>query len=220
MKGRTLLLAVLFVAALASPAPGQFFKKKPAEKPNPAEKLAQLITTLKTDQDETKRENAAIELRHFDPKTYPEVIPVLIECLQSDPKPAVRMEAAQSLGRIRPISQQAGWALEQAASKDSSTRVRLQARSSLWYYRLNGYRSEGKPDETPTASQNPPKQEQPSKSLLPSFPNLIPSFGKGSRPSTPPGTPSGETPPPPLAAPNKDKDKKSDRGLELIPPER
>lgn len=216
MKGRTLLLAVLFVAALASPAPGQgFFKKKPTEKPNPAERLTQLITTLKTDQDEAKREEAAIELRHFDPKTYPEVIPVLIECLQSDPKPAVRMEAAQSLGRIRPISQQAGWALEQASSKDSSTRVRLQARSSLWYYRLNGYRSEGKLDETPAAAQNPPKPEQPSKSLLPSIPgisNLIPSFTKGSRPSTP----SGETPPPPLAKP----DKKNERGPDLVPPDR
>ncbi len=216
MKGRTLLLAVLLVAALALPAPGQsFFRKKPAEKPNPAERLAQLITTLKTDPDEAKREHAAVELRHFDPKTFPEVIPILIECLQSDPKPAVRMEAAQSLGRIRPISQQAGWALEQAASKDSSTRVRLQARSSLWYYRLNGYRSEGKPDEIPAAS--PPKPEQPSKSFLPSLSNLNP-FSKSSRPNSPPSTPSGETPPPPLAVP--EKDKKNDRGPELVPPDR
>ena len=209
MRRRVFLLAALVSALFVAPAPGQgFFSKKKTNKPSPAERLSQLITTLKTDQDEAKREDAAAELRQFDPKTYPEVIPVLIECLQNDPRPAVRMEAAQSLGRL-PVSQQAGWALEQAASKDSSTRVRLQARSSLWYLKARGYRSEGKPPEDPNP---PPKANTP--------PSLVP-VPKTTRPGATPA----ETPPPPLAIPPgvpqpSGPAKAGDRGPDLLPPDR
>src|SRR5262249_22823962 len=162
------------------PAQGFFSKKKNNPKPSPAELVAQYITTLKADQDESKRETAAAELRHFDPKTYPEVIPVLIETLQNDPRPAVRMEAAQSLGRM-PVSQQAGWALEQAAAKDSSFRVRTQARTSLLLLKVKGYRSDSKPQEehSPPQGQQPPKSSFPS---LPSIPSLIPPLFKSTKP--------------------------------------
>lgn len=190
MKWRVMLPATLLLVALAAPAPGQsFFSKKKTTKPNPAERVTQLVQTLKTDQDEGNRESAAAELRQFDPKTYPEVIPVLIESLQNDPRPSVRMEAAQSLGRIRPVSQQAGWALEQAAAKDSSWRVRAQARTSLWYYRLvGGYRSDTKPpeDQPDAPLPVPPKSGT-------SAPPIIRTLR--------PGTTPGETAPPPLAVP-------------------
>jgi hypothetical protein len=186
MRWRVLVHAALFSALFVAPASGQgIFSKKKTPKPNPAERLAQLITTLKTDQDEANRESAANELRQFDTKLYPEVISVLIETLQNDPRPAVRMEAAESLGRIRPISQQAGWALEQAASKDSSTRVRFQARSSLLLYRIWGYRSDAKP----------PDEQPPSPPPEPAKPNLP--MPKPARPGAPPS----ETAPPPLAFP-------------------
>lgn len=221
-----LLLAVLFCAVLAAPAPAQSFfsKKKNNPKPNPAEQVAQLITTLKTDQDESKRETAAAELRQFDPKTYPEIIPVLVESLQNDPRPTVRMEAAQSLGRM-PMSQQAGWALEQAAAKDSSLRVRTQARTSLLLLKVKGYRSDGKPPEEPTP---PPQGQQPPKSSFPSLPSfpssLIPPFLKPTKPAATPG----ETPPPPLApqpqpaseAPKPAPAKPKDQGPDLLPPDR
>ncbi len=194
MRWRVLLLTALLAGTQAAPASAQsFFGRKKADKPNPADRVAQLVTTLRTDQDEAKRETAATELRQFDPKTYPEVIPVLIESLQNDPRPSVRMEAAQSLSRIRPISQQAGWALEQAASKDSSIRVRMQAKSSLLYYRVvGGYRSEGKPNEDQPAT--PPSPEQPSKGLKPVPVPPVPN-------TTRPGSSPPETAPPPLAAP-------------------
>lgn len=222
MTWRVILLAALGFAALAAPAPGQGIFKKKATKPNPAERVNQLVMTLKTDQDEDKRESAAAELRQFDPKTYPEVIPVLIESLQNDPRPAVRMEAAQSLGRIRPISQQAGWALEQAASKDSSWRVRTQARTSLWYYKIFGYRSEGKPpeDDPQNPLPAPPKSG-------PAGP--VPPVPKTSRPGITPG----ETAPPPLAVPPGQPQplpagpklepvpaKPGDKGPDLLPPDR
>lgn len=196
MTGRTLLLAGLLAAALATPAPAQgiFGKKKPTNKPTPAERVAELLVTLKTDQDLSKRESAASELRQFEPKTFPEIIPALIETLQTDPKPEVRREAAESLGRLSPVSQQAGWALEQAASKDSSWRVKSQARLSLTWYRIKGYRSNGKPTE-----DLPPELElaKPGQTAPPLPPPVAPVPKVPARPGLLPS----ETAPPPLAMP-------------------
>jgi hypothetical protein len=122
-----------------SPAPAGFlFKKRP--KPNPAERVSDLIITVKTDPDDRKRAAAASELKKFSGKTYPEILPILIDVLRHDNSTAVRQEAAQSLGRIRPVTPEAGQALEQA-TKDRALRVRVQARTSLLYYRLSGYHS-------------------------------------------------------------------------------
>src|SRR5439155_25781395 len=120
-------LALVTVGALALPAPaGILFGKK--TKPNPAERVPELIVIVKTDKDESKRASAAEELRQYDPAAHGDIVPVLIDVLMNDPKPAVRVEAAESLGKLRPISQEAGWALEQAKEKDSSMRVRAKAR--------------------------------------------------------------------------------------------
>ncbi len=119
-------LVLISVGLLAVPAPaGILFGKK--TKPNPAERVPELIVIVKTDKDESKRASAAEELRQYDPKAFAEIVPVLIDVLLSDPKPGVRSEAAESLGNLRPVSQEAGWALEQARDKDASWRVRTKA---------------------------------------------------------------------------------------------
>src|SRR5205085_8876672 len=110
------------------------------------------------DGDENKRARAAEELRQYDPAAFPDIVPVLIDVLVNDKKPAVRAEAAQSLGKLRPVSQQAGQALEYALTKDPSMRVRLQARSALMQYHWSGYRSASKKDAPPPPleSKEPP----------------------------------------------------------------
>jgi hypothetical protein len=126
---------------------GIFFSKKP--KADPAETVPALIMQLKTDKDDGKRQSAAEELRNFDPNSFPEIMTVLIDALTKDTATGVRSEAATSIAKLRPINQQAGFALEQAASNDPSMRVRMVARQSLWQYHLVGYRS-GKPADGPS----------------------------------------------------------------------
>ncbi len=188
MSYNRFLLALLVSIHLALPArAGIIFGRH--SKTNPAERVPQLIVSVKTESDEDKRAAAAKELREYDPAAYPELIPVLIDVLQHDEKPSVRSEAAQSLGKLRPVSREAGWALEQA-TKDSSIRVRLQARTSLMSYRLSGYRSQPKESEavasTPAAKGVPPMGQTKRFSLLPA-------------PKTGPVINSAETAPPPLA---------------------
>src|SRR5262245_46473733 len=144
------LLALLFGGLVAPAEAGLLFGRK-KEKPDPKTRVPELITTLKADKDGDKRARAAEELRQFDHAAFPEIIPALILALQTDAKPGVRVEAAQSLGRVRPVSQVVGDALEQALARDSSMRVRLQARSQLLQYQLAGYRS-GKKAEVPTVN--------------------------------------------------------------------
>lgn len=164
MNGFRLLLVPLILAGMVAPASaGIFFNKRP--KANPAERVPTLIATAKTDPEEKKRAAAAAELREFDPAAYPEIIPVLIDLVQNDAKPGVRLEAVQSLAKLRPVSQQVGFALEQAADQDKSLRVRLQARSSLLQYHLAGYRSPKK-DEIPAAPSGPKTEEPPLASPL------------------------------------------------------
>ena len=190
MRGHRFILAVLLPIAVALPArAGIFSFGKP--KGNPAERLSQLIITLKTDRDENRREKAARELRDFDPVANPDIVSVLVDVLQTDSKASVRAEAAQSLGKLRPVSQTVGWALEEA-TKDASLRVRMQARSSLVSYRISGYRSEPKQAEVPA------RPEATSRSgfwpfTRSSAPRVAPAV-------TPQATPS-ETAPPPLAQP-------------------
>src|SRR5439155_20092172 len=151
-RTRALLVSFLLLT-LASPAPaGIFGRGKP--KANPAERVPELLIQLKTDKDEAKRTAAAEELRQYDPKSYPEIMTTLADALAKDASPAVRSEVATSIGKLRPISQQAGYALEQATANDGSMRVRMSARQALWQYHLVGYRS-GKPTEMPAAPAAP-----------------------------------------------------------------
>jgi hypothetical protein len=155
MRRFRLPLLAVALAALASPAPaGVFFNKHP--KPNPAERVPELLATAKSDPDEHKRSSAVEELRQYDPTAFPDMVPVLLEVLAKDPKPGVRADAAETLGKLRPVSQQVGRALEQALAQDSSMRVRLQARYALLGYHWAGYHSAKKSDGPLPPTNEPP----------------------------------------------------------------
>jgi hypothetical protein len=208
-------LALVAVGALALPAPAGFlFGKK--TKPNPAERVPELIVIVKTDKDESKRAAAAEELRQYDPTANADIVPVLIDVLMNDPKPSVRMEAAESLGKLRPISQEAGWALEQAKDKDASMRVRAKARYELLGYYWAGYHSDPKTKDAPAANPKDVPMEK-GKVAMPAPAGTLPPTGTGKgapekvivipapkttvTPVNRPGV--GETAPPPLAEPTK-----------------
>src|SRR4051812_22140574 len=117
MTWRHYFLSMLFVISLAGTSPaGSLFGKSP--KGNPAERIPQLLSALKSDE-EKKRESAARELREVDAATFPDVAPALIETMQKDAKVSVRLEAADSLAKLRPASPLVAHALEQAMTKDS-----------------------------------------------------------------------------------------------------
>jgi uncharacterized membrane protein len=138
MKRYRLLLFLIVVPTFALPAPaGLFFDRRP--KPIPAQRVPVLIGQVKTEQDERKRTAAADELRQYDPRAFPEIIPVLIDVLQSDPGAGVRLQALHSLSSFRPVSQEVGEALERAQANDKSLRVRVQARTTLISYHWSGY---------------------------------------------------------------------------------
>jgi hypothetical protein len=195
MRCRLLLTLVLLPILAAPVAAGIIFGKKGA-KTTPDQRVPELINTLMTSGDENKRSEAVEELRQYDPGQFPQIVPALIEVLANDKKPAVRAEAAQSLGKIRPVSQQAGQALEQAL-KDSSARVRLQARSSLLQYHWAGYRNDGKP-ATPPPAANSPVATTPAPPPAKEPPPAVPSTKEPPLASPPPPAPTTQ---PPAAAP-------------------
>jgi hypothetical protein len=157
MKWFRVPLVLMALGLLAIPAPaGILFGKK--TKPNPSERVPELIVIVKTDTDESKRAAAAKELRQYDPAAFKDIVPVLIDVLMNDAKPSVRAEAADSLGDIRPVTKEAGWALEEARQKDASMRVRLAARYSLMQYHWHGYESQTHDEKVigPTVKDPPP----------------------------------------------------------------
>ena len=131
MSRRWLLIAFLVVPLAAmlagSGRAGIIFGRK-KEKVEPKARVPELLTTLKTDRNADHRAHAAVELHNYDPVAFPEIIPALVTALQGDAKSGVRLEAALSLGKLRPVNQAAGEALERAVSADPAMRVRLQAR--------------------------------------------------------------------------------------------
>ena len=87
-------LVLLTLTALTVPLQAGFlFGKK--KNPDPAQRVPELLNQVKTDQDEGNRVSAAEELRQYDAKAFPGIVPVLIDVLLNDPKALVRMEAAQ-----------------------------------------------------------------------------------------------------------------------------
>jgi hypothetical protein len=187
MKRWHLILVLATLAAVPMSAnAGILFKK--ATKPNPADRVPELIGIVKTEKDEHKRASAAEEMRQYDANTYPEIIMVLADVLLSDASASVRAEAADSLARLRPVAQSAGLALEQALAKDSSMKVRMQARYALLQYHWAGYHSNSKdapliqPKDQPVAKEGKPVIQMPLKPQQ-----------TGAR--------FGETPPPPPAPP-------------------
>ncbi len=120
------------------------------------ERVGQLLTILRSDLNEENRAHAAEELGRVDGSRYPEIIPLLIETLRSDPKPAVRAEVVDSLAKIRPITKEAGKALD-AAKEDGSFKVRWHARTAVRTYHSAGYQEqEKKVAGTPSKAQAQP----------------------------------------------------------------
>jgi hypothetical protein len=163
MRRSRFLTVALLLAATVQPATAGIFGKK--GKPSPAERVPELLSIAKTDGDEHKRSAAVDELRQYDAKQFPNIVPTLMDVLMTDPKPGVRAEAAQSLSKVRPVTKEAGWALEQAVAKDASMRVRLQARSALLHYHLAGYHGgkDAPPAPAPAQSPEPPLAAPPPK---------------------------------------------------------
>lgn len=165
------LATILAVAADANAIDfglGLFKRKQQPQKAEATTKVKQLIATLHNDMDEKKRRAAAEELRGFDPRNAPEVIPALIGSLQRDPSPTVRIEVVDSLGKLKPVSTQAGIAMETALQSDPDAKVREAVKAALWQYHLNGYRP---PTNSPFATQT-------------SEPPLAPKTTTGFRPIT------------------------------------
>jgi hypothetical protein len=151
MSRRWLLIAFLVISLamlLAEPSHAGIIFGRKKEKIEPQSRVPALITTLKSDKDADHRLRAAEELRNYDAQVFPDIITALVAALQTDAKSGVRIEAAQSLGKIRPVNQAAGEALERAVTGDPAMRVRLQARSTLMQYHWAGYKN-GKTTDVP-----------------------------------------------------------------------
>ncbi len=158
---RSILTTLLVGIALTGDASAGPFSRKP-NKPDPAEQVPALIKTLQADNDEKKRQAAAEELREYDLKTYPAIIESLIEALKNDPSNGVRHEAADSISKMRPITQQAVYAMVQAASKDNSFWVRNAARQHLGYWRVvYGVRVPAEGAESPLNQTGEPPMAEP-----------------------------------------------------------
>jgi len=153
-------LALSFTLALiwSAPADAQIFGKK--TKTPPGQRIGELIVQAKSDPSESKRAAAAEELRDYDAKSHPEVVPLLIDVARSDKSAAVRLEAVDSLSRIRPVSQSAGQAIEWAAAHDDSWKVRWHAKTALTRYQWAGYRA-GKNDGKAPTTTSPATNEPP-----------------------------------------------------------
>lgn len=186
--------------ALAAPAQAGIFRKTP--KPDPAVHVPALVQTLKADRDEKARAAAAADLRDYDAKAFPDVLPALIEALATDPSSSVRSKAAESIGKVRPISPEAGYALEQAIDNDKSFQVRLSARTAIVQYRLLGFIGAGKGEmtvqtaEPPLAAGTGPKGA-PGGTILRPTPSPVPVTGpvtapSGLKPITPAAPPGGQ----------------------------
>jgi hypothetical protein len=152
------VLALCVAGLLAPAAPAVdlglgIFKRKP--KTDTADRVKQLVATLQSDPDEKKRSAAVEELRGLDPRQHADVVPALVGSLQRDPAPAVRAEAAEALGKIKPVTQPVALALEAVQANDPTPAVREAAKSALFQYHLNGYRS-ANPAPTGTAQSNEP----------------------------------------------------------------
>ena len=146
MRRSLLVVGVVGLVATERPAPAidfglGLFKRRTTKVDTPLSKAKQLVETLRSDPDEAKRKDAATELKGLDPRTNPEIVPGLVASIQKDPSPAVRIKAVEALGEVKPVSEQAGLALEAAAKADPDAKVREAIGAALWQYHLNGYRT-------------------------------------------------------------------------------
>lgn len=190
---KRLLLVPATLAVLAGPSQAGIFGRKTAAPPPQAaaQYVAQLLQVIKTNPDERMRLSAATELARFDARTSAEFVPVLLDVLKRDASADVRSEAATTLGKLRPVSQQIGYSLEQALNGDVSTKVRMSARTALWQYKLGGYNAPGQnPQAMTVQTVEPPLADAPPVNPLPTPTAPVPP----QQPLVPP--PAAQQPPP------------------------
>jgi hypothetical protein len=96
---------------------------------------------LRSEKDPALRLEALRRLAEADPRVHADVLPALLATLRSDPSPALRQAAAETLGQYPILFAQAGLALEEALEQDPVLAVQEAARQALWNYHLLGYRS-------------------------------------------------------------------------------
>ena len=150
MVRRSLILVpIALMWIYASAEAGIIFNR--GKKPGPEEQIAELVKTLRTNPDERHRVASIGDLGKFDAKDHPAIATTLIDSVMRDPSSAVRYEAAQALGKVRPLTSQSAYALEYALNNDSSTRVRTAAQNALWQYHVAGYRGPGAKQPPQTA---------------------------------------------------------------------
>jgi hypothetical protein len=151
---------MLVLVAVRTAVPGRagiFFNRKPKPTNTPSNGVDALIQTLRNDPNERGRIEAAENLRNYDTVSYPGLVPALVQSVLSDPSTSVRIESIKTLGKLRPVNDKAGWALEQA-TQDSNLRVQWQARSVLLQYRMSGYKQGAgeAPVDRPIRTEEPP----------------------------------------------------------------
>ena len=143
MIGTRLTLAIALGVGFAAPIAalgdgGGLFNRKMHVEPARVRQLAEI---LRSEPDEKKRKAAVAELAEADPRVHPDVIPALAAALRKDASAAVRLSAAEAIGRYKIVFPTAGLALEDAVESDAAASVRGAAKEALWEYHLVGYRS-------------------------------------------------------------------------------
>jgi hypothetical protein len=214
-----LLLVPVVALSLVAPAQAGLFKK--SAKPDPTVYVPALIETLRDTKhkDEKARAAAAGELDEYDAKAFPDILPALIDALTSDPSPSVRSRAAESIGKVRPITAMAGYALERAVADDASFSVRVSARAALVKYRFLGHMPGAKIEGVvqsaePPLAAGPTIKDTSTGTVLRPTPGPILADGPVTAPALPPAPtpkPLPDSPPPgpaqtgepPLAPPGK-----------------
>jgi hypothetical protein len=183
------------VFAAAGDSGGLFHRKTRLD----SARVRQLVDTVRADQDENRRKTAIRELSDADPRVQVEVIPILVSALRKDSSEAVRIAAADVIGRYSVVFPVAGLALEDAAIADRSIAVRAAARQSLWEYHLLGYRSAKGGDafaaqtaEPPIAKPTPPIGALTSEPLIAPYATTVSGIGTPTISPLPPvGPPPG-----------------------------
>jgi hypothetical protein len=199
-----LLVVPVVVLSLAAPSQAGLLRK--SARPDPAVHVPALVETLKSDRDERARAAAASELDEYDAKAFPDILPALIDALATDPSTSVRSRAAEAIGKVRPITAAAGYALERATADDKSFQVRVSARTALLKYKVLGHmpgtRIEGvvQSGEPPLATGSAIK-DIPSGTVLRPTPAPDPSEGPVTAPPLPLVTGPKPLPDSPAAAP-------------------
>jgi len=110
-------------------------------KPDPAQRVKQLVGTLQTDPDVAHRKAAVDDLSAADARGNAEVVAALTGSLQRDPSPAVRAAVAQALGEAK--SAGAAAVLAEVEKSDPDAGVRAAAKTALWRHQLNAQKVSG-----------------------------------------------------------------------------